>query len=843
MRLFRVSDLSLQVKLPLLVGTLLLGLGSALYAAAYLHVRQEAARTAHDRLAGVTAQVAALLEQQSKGFARGAAIKGDTAPVRSYLLRGGDPTAALRALRSGREQDSLLAAIVLRDSLGGVLATSGPDAARLATLVDPGELPRAARDTGAVGRFRALGDSVYFPVIATVVQKQRPIGFVVWWNRISGAPTARGPVAQLIGSDALMLIGSPGGAWMSESGPIAAPRLDDAPGQDGLFRYERDGVPVLAAAAVVAGTPWSVAIEFPAAVITAPARRFFISTAPAGALILALGVLLAWLLGRQLTRPLAELTLATEGVGYGRPLGAIPLGRGDEVGRLGAAFARMAVRVEEEAHARELSEAQWRAVFDGSPHPKWVQDAASGRILAVNPAAVREYGYPEEEFLRLDARALEAPSATDPGAVEAGVTRHRTRKGEVIDVELTTHELAFMGAPARFVLAQNVTARNLLEARFRQAQKMQAIGRLAGGVAHDFNNFLTAIGAYAELALDGLPPESERARDIREILRAATQANRLTRQLLAFTRQQVLVPTVMELDAAVLAMGEMLKHLVRENVQVVTRLDSAHVRVTIDPGHLEQVLMNLVVNARDAMPRGGRIVIGTTFETLDAPSARLHGLEKPGRYAILSVADTGVGMSPEVRARIFEPFFTTKGVGQGTGLGLATVYGIVTQRGGHITAYSEPGVGTTFRVYLPVTDTSPILEERTASEGGWARGTETILLVEDEDSVRSAARDVLERQGYTVLTASDPHEAIALASQHGSSIDLVVSDVVMPHSDGPTVIRRIRQEQPRLKALLISGYAGDALPKIDAIEGEFPFLAKPFTVMALARKIREVLDG
>jgi two-component system cell cycle sensor histidine kinase/response regulator CckA len=577
--------------------------------------------------------------------------------------------------------------------------------------------------------------------------------------------------------------------------------------------------------------------------VSAPARRFLRATAPIGGLILLSGVLLAWLLSRQLVRPLHQLTLATEGIGHEQSRAAIPTSGNDEVGRLGTAFMRMAVRVEEEARAREASESQWRAVFDGSPHPKWVADATTRRFLAVNPAAIREYGYAEAEFLQLDESALEVPTSS-AGAGEAGtLTRHRTKSGAILDVELTTHALSFMGVPARFVLAQNVTARNQLESRFRQAQKMQAIGRLAGGVAHDFNNFLTAIGAYAELALDGLPPDSERARDIQEILRAATQANRLTRQLLAFTRQQVVQPLVLELDAAVVTMGEMLKHLVRENVQVVSRLDSAHARVTIDPGHLEQVLMNLVVNARDAMPRGGRITIRTAVESLDAPSARLHGLETPGRYAILSVADTGVGMTTEVRARIFEPFFTTKGVGQGTGLGLATVYGIVTQRGGHITAYSEPGVGTTFRVYLPVTDSSPVPEERPLPEGGWSRGNETILLVEDEDSVRSAARDVLERQGYTVFAAADPHEAIALASQHGASIDLVVSDVVMPHSDGPTVIRRIREEHPRLKALLMSGYAGDALPKIDSIEGEFPFLAKPFTVMALARKIREVLDG
>ena len=845
MRPLRVTDLPLQLKLPLLVGTLLLGFGAAIYSVAYLRVRQEYARATADRLAGVTGQIATLLGTQGRALAAAAAVKADTTPVRAFLSsRRGSATAALDAVRASRFGDSLLAGIVLRDSGGRILATDGPRGATLAAELKPDELPHATHDTGVVGPFRALAGAVYFPTTALVTDGPTPLGYVTTWNRLARAPSARGPIAQLIGSDALMLIGSRQGAWMTEAGPGPAPVLDAPPGADGLYRYARGGVPVLASLVDVTGTPWSVAVEFPVSVVTAPAHRFLEATAPIGALLLAAGLLLAWLASRRFTRPLGALTEATMSVGQGAAPPRVAFTGGDEIGRLAAAFNRMTKRIEEEATAREASEGQWRAVFTGSPIPKMVTDAGTGRIVAVNPAASREYGYSEEEFLRLRLADVEAAPIDDPAAEGAPQARHRTKAGEVIDVEITSHQLMFAGRPATLTLAQNVTGRNLLEARFRHAQKMQAIGRLAGGVAHDFNNFLTVIGAYAELALDGLPEDDTRAKDLQEILRAANQANRLTRQLLAFTRQQVVQPVVLEIDSAVLAMEEMLRRLIREDAELVTRLDGAHARVKIDPGHLEQVVMNLVVNARDALSRGGRITIGTAAATLDPDSARLHGIERPGRYGVLSVADTGVGMSAETRARIFEPFFTTKTQGKGTGLGLATVYGIVTQAGGQITVYSEPGVGTTFRVYLPMADQEATSVEMASHHAaGPLTGRETILLVEDEAAVRAAAQEVLTRQGYTVLAAADPHEAMAIVAQRGREIDIVVSDVVMPHSDGPTLIRRLRQEYPRLRALLMSGYAGESLPALDSSEGELPFIAKPFTVAALAGKIREVLDG
>ena len=832
---------SLQVRLPLLVGGLLLGSSILLYAAAFLRVRQEGAKAVGERLTGVVGQLGSLLETQSRNMRTALLQVAGRPELRAYLLRPSESAerAAFRVLWDGHLRDSSMVAISIRDTGGRVLAAQGPMAEQIVTILDPRELPREATEPSAVGMFRALEGLVYFPTIAAVRDGNRLLGFVTYWRRVNRAAGTRGPVAQLIGSDAVMLMGSQGGAWMSEAGPEEPPALGPGPAPDGFYHYARPEGPVLASAAAVATTPWMVVVEFPARVVNDPATRFLATTAPVGGLVIVFGLLVAWVLGRRLTRPLVALTQATDAMTTGDLSGRVSAIGNDEVGRLGAAFNRLAEQLEREASARSATERQWQAVFEGSPHPKWVEDRETGAILAVNPAALRGYGHTREEFLALHADDLVA--AQTPGAGDQGALRHRRRDGSVIEVELTTHDLTFGARPARFVLAQNVTRRNQLEAVFRQAQKMEAVGRLAGGVAHDFNNFLTAIGAYAELVRDSLPPEDQRAKDLEEILRATAQANRLTRQLLTFTRQQVVRPAVLDLDSAVHAMTELLRRLIPEDIEVTIDLRSDHARVRMDVGHLEQALMNLVVNGRDAMPTGGRLTVSTTRHSVDAESARLHGLAEGGEFAALTVADSGVGMSAEIKARIFEPFFTTKPEGHGTGLGLATVYGIVSQNGGHITVYSEVGHGTTFRIYLPLVAEAPSAESPVQKVGPELRGTETILLVEDEAAVRAAAQDALQRQGYVVLPAAHPSEALDLIAKHQGTIDLVISDVVMPKMDGPTLIGRLRQERPGLKALLMSGYAGAALPHLDGNGYDVPFLEKPFTVVGLLRKVREVL--
>lgn len=383
--------------------------------------------------------------------------------------------------------------------------------------------------------------------------------------------------------------------------------------------------------------------------------------------------------------------------------------------------------------------------------------------------------------------------------------------------------------------------REALEQQLRQAQKVEVIGQLAGGVAHDFNNVLTVIGGFAELISETIPLADPRRADFDEIKSATRRGADLTRQLLAFARRQVLAPRVIDLNAVVAAVHKMLQRLIGEDVDFVTVLSPDLGRVKADAGQIEQVLMNLVVNARDAMPDGGRLTVETQNVELDAVYARTHIDVQPGQYAMLAISDTGTGMSQEVLNHIFEPFFTTKEPGYGTGLGLATVYGIVKQSGGHIGVYSEVGRGTTFRIYLPRVD-QPLDVVTPPQPRASLIGTETIMLVEDEGPVRALARRVLEGHGYRVLEAPDGLKAIELARQHNGPIHLLVTDVVMPHMSGREVANQIASVVPGIKTLYLSGYTANAIAHRGVIDLKTPFLEKPFTPASLVSKVRDVLD-
>ena len=380
------------------------------------------------------------------------------------------------------------------------------------------------------------------------------------------------------------------------------------------------------------------------------------------------------------------------------------------------------------------------------------------------------------------------------------------------------------------------------EDQLRQAQKLEAIGRLAGGVAHDFNNLLTAIMGYGSLLRGRLRPEDPALRDTEEILRAAERAAGLTRQLLAFSRQQVLEPKVIDLNAVVTGLDKMLRRLIGEDIDLVTAPAPGLAHIKADPGQLEQVLMNLAVNARDAMPEGGKLTIETANVDLDEGYAQARVDLKPGRYVMLAVSDTGCGMGAEVRARMFEPFFTTKERGRGTGLGLSTVHGIVKQSEGHIEVYSEVGHGTTFKIYLPRVEGALDSALRPDVLPVGTEGTETILLVEDEDVIRRVVSQSLGLRGYTVIEAGDGSEAIAVCDRLGQSIDLLITDVVMPLMNGPDLAQRIAAIRPHLKVLFMSGYTDRALIHQGLRRAGTAFIQKPFTPDALAQKVREILD-
>jgi signal transduction histidine kinase len=384
--------------------------------------------------------------------------------------------------------------------------------------------------------------------------------------------------------------------------------------------------------------------------------------------------------------------------------------------------------------------------------------------------------------------------------------------------------------------------RKRLEEQLAQSQKLEAIGRLAGGIAHDFNNLLTAITGFSDLGLSKLPPEDRVAAYLREIRGAAERAAKLTRQLLAFSRRQSRKPEILDLNDLILNLVTMLRRIIREDTELVTLVGEDIGLVRVDPGQFEQVLTNLVVNARDSMPDGGKLFIETAAVDLKEGASGWSPEMTRGTYSVITVRDTGTGMTEEVKRHIFEPFFTTKEVGKGTGLGLASTYGIVAQSGGSITVDSEPGNGTTFRIYLP--QTGERIDGRSRPERrNMPTGTETVLVVEDEPMVRAMTAQVLVGQGYTVLEASNGVEAVSLAEVHvGEEIDLLFTDMVMPLLGGRQTARHISQMLPGIKVLYTSGFNGDTLDDLDALEPHGQFLPKPYTLAALASKVREVLD-
>lgn len=389
----------------------------------------------------------------------------------------------------------------------------------------------------------------------------------------------------------------------------------------------------------------------------------------------------------------------------------------------------------------------------------------------------------------------------------------------------------------------DITERKQLEDQLRQSQKMEAVGRLAGGVAHDFNNLLTIISGYSQLLLERLAPDHRLRGNVEEIKKAGERAASLTRQLLAFSRQQVISPQVLDLNGVVTSMEKMLCRLIGEDVELVTVQGPDLGGVKADPGQVEQVILNLAVNSRDAMPDGGKIVIETANAELDEAYSRTHYSVKPGSYVMLALSDAGIGMDAETMSHIFEPFFTTKVKGKGTGLGLAMVYGIVKQSGGFIWVYSEPGQGTTFKIYFPRVEkaVAPALSTRVLGES--LRGSETILLVEDEDALRSLVRGVLESNGYAVLAAGRPEEALEISERHKEPIQLMLTDVVMPQMSGRELADRLVGLHSETKVLYMSGYTDSAIVRNGVLEEGIPFLEKPFTPEALARKVREVLHS
>jgi len=511
--------------------------------------------------------------------------------------------------------------------------------------------------------------------------------------------------------------------------------------------------------------------------------------------------------------------------------------------------------------ALQASEARFRTAFMMVPDAHYIARRDEGLILEVNDRFKDVFGYERDEVV--GRTSLELGLYANPqdrvrmlaelrssGRVRNLELMAQRKNGETVPVLLSVSEVRAEGQELILGVVRDVSelrrseeALRKLEDQFRQAQRLEAVGRLAGGVAHDFNNVLTAITGYADLLLVDLPGDDPKRRDVEEIRTAARRGAMFTRQLLAFSRKQVLQPRVLDLNAVVSTLDRMLQRLIGEDVKLEIALQPGLGAVRADPGQIEQVILNLAVNARDAMPDGGRLTIETANAHLDEAYARAHAGVVPGRFVMLAVSDTGVGMDLETRAHLFEPFFTTKDVGKGTGLGLATVYGIVKQSGGSIWVYSEPGRGATFKIYLPEADV-PMEAERAAQPARGAAGAgERVLLAEDDAAVREVVAQTLTLLGYEVLRAPDGHTALEMSRATPGEIHLLVTDLVMPEMTGRELAAALRRERGGLRVLYMSGYTDDAVVRHDILEDNAPYLQKPFAPDDLARKVREALGA
>jgi len=509
-----------------------------------------------------------------------------------------------------------------------------------------------------------------------------------------------------------------------------------------------------------------------------------------------------------------------------------------------------ALRAAQESLRR--SEVNFRSLFTNAPYGICRCDA-HGNLLDINPALVATLGYGSaSELVGRNLATLYADGQqwfllADyfrlPKELHGLVAEWTRKDGNSTAVRLSGRAISDESGTVTFELfTEDVTERRALEQQLRQSQKMEAIGRLAGGIAHDFNNLLMVISGYSEFLLEGLGPDPSLRGPAQEISAAAERATSLTRQLLAFSRKQMLAPKVLDLNDVVTENLRMLTRLIGEDIDLVMIPGPELVPVKVDPGQIEQVILNLAVNARDAMPQGGKLTIETNNVTLDENYARIHAPVRPGEYVMLAISDTGVGMDSETQSRIFEPFFTTKGP-KGTGLGLSTVYGIVKQSGGYIWVYSEPGKGTSFKIYFPrAVEAEPVPAEPAAAVESAEPPRETILLVEDEGNLRRLTRHFLENQGYTVLEAADGAAAVQIAVAHQGTIHLLLTDVIMPGMNGRELAQRVSEIRPNIKVLYMSGYTENAIGHNGTLDAGVTLLQKPFNLQALKAKVREVLD-
>lgn len=849
---------SLRWRLPLLVCGIITIVLASFLAVAYRRVETTLVAAGGARARNAAGQVANLLESSVERALGEMRRVADEPGVQQFLQNptGGDRQAARTSLSSLAQGGGRR--ITLWEVEGHRLleidlpaSGSGPE-----TPLPPGEPPSAA----GLGPLRISNDLVVadlaVPIPGPALPGDRssgaPRGYLTLRSALSINPP--GLMGRLVGPGATVSIGNrSGGAWTDLSRAVPAPPVDLT--RDATNEYlASDGESRVGALAGVGGTPWAVSVELRRANVVAPARSFLRSMVLLALVFIAVAALLVSLLMARVTTPLHDLSRAATEIAGGHYSQRVSVSRRDEVGRLSTAFNTMASRVEHAYRALQETHEHTQFALGAARIGVWEADLRSGQIKWSESMRFVQ-GVPSSAFDGTSAAFLALVHSED----RESMARHiagQTESPDVFDLSFralwpggSVHWIEGKGRIVRsdtgepasvLAVSIDVTERRQLQAQLTQAQKMEAIGQLAGGVAHDFNNLLTAILGYSNLILEKVDNPSLRS-DVLEILRAGESAAALTRQLLAFSRRQVMQPSVVSLNQVVASIEKMLRRLIGEHIDVVVTNHSVVDAVQVDSAQLEQVIVNLAVNARDAMPNGGRLTIETSMVDLDDAYCRDHAFVKPGRHVVLSVSDTGSGMDAETRAHLFEPFFTTKTQGKGTGLGLATVYGIVKQSGGHIYVYSEPGRGTTFKLYLPsVAEPSPATATKSVPVEV-SGGDETILVVEDDEAARSLASRVLKRLGYRVLMAGGGEEALRLLEAEANTVHLLVSDVIMPGMTGPELADRMSTAHPKTKVLFTSGYSDDAIVRHGVLSPGALFMQKPYTPSVLARKVRQAL--
>ncbi len=626
-------------------------------------------------------------------------------------------------------------------------------------------------------------------------------------------------------------------------------------GGSGVFRYSYKGQNKLAFYQPVSMAGWSVASVVPETELFAPAVNLLRVMVAITAILCVLVGLIIWMAAFHLTRPIVKLSSHAQLIASGNlNPGLLSMENNDEIGLLGNTFNIMTTNLDKEMRTIKLNEIKYRSLVD-SINIGIYRSAMlpSPRFTQVNSAMTRILGYPSaDELLDMSIDFLclnpEDCYSINQDILEHGFVKNRElrfvrRDGSVIWCSLSANAEKEESGDIKWIngFIEEITERKELTEQLRQSQKMEAIGTLAGGVAHDFNNLLTVIIGYGNMLKQSLAMEDPATKYLDHLLSASDKAAQLTRSLLAFSRKQIIDLSPANLNEIVDGMGKLLLRVLGEDIQLTFDLHPGPLPVMVDIGPIEQALLNLVTNARDAMPNGGLLCISTTMVKLSEQLLIQHQSIAPGDYAVLSVSDNGLGMTEAVKQRIFEPFFSTKAVGKGTGLGLSILFGIVKQHQGDISVYSEPGIGTTFKIYLPIIH-SVESDQRRASLAPARGGSETILIAEDNAEVRELAHEVLTSAGYRVTLAFDGEDAISRFMDHADEIDFVLLDVVMPRINGKEVYDTIKSMRPEVKILFMSGYTADIINQKGILEEGLHYVSKPLTPDVLVRKVREILD-